>query len=214
MTYRINIAVPRPVDSWVWLPVAKPKRSGLFIALRDRGRDGDSDITEWAAAKARELLGTGADPQALRCHADSLARAASSGRKRGLKMAAVWIQKERAATVAQLEVSTWHLTRDDRYSLSLDMLERVFARRDSETAELEVSRLELPAGPAVRVRREWHQDGPGGSPEDAAVSVTYVCLPPQIKHAIVYMMYWVLADDFPELTALADSLAPTLRIIT
>jgi hypothetical protein len=41
-----------------------------------------------------------------------------------------------------------------------------------------------------------------------------VCRPPEIKNAIVYTMYWSLADDDPQLTEIADSLATTLRIAT
>ena len=39
-----------------------------------------------------------------------------------------------------------------------------------------------------------------------------MCRPPQIKDAVVYTMYWVLVDDDPLFTEIADSLAATLRI--
>jgi hypothetical protein len=50
--------------------------------------------------------------------------------------------------------------------------------------------------------------------DHTVVSVTYVCRPSEIKDAIVYMMYWVLVDDEPLFTEIADSLAPTLGITT
>jgi hypothetical protein len=214
MTYRIHFAVPQE-DGWVLLPVAKPKRPGLLSSLRSRNKTGDkdADITEWAAATAAGLFGPEADPEVLRCQTKILADVASSGRERGLKTAFLWMHKD-AGIIAHLELYTFHLTRDDRHVLTLDMLEQVFTRDDTDIAKQEVSRVELPAGPALRRRTEWHSGGVGGRPEDAIVAVTYACLPPQIKHAIVYTMYWVLVDDDPVLTEIADSYAPTLRITT
>lgn len=209
MTYRINLATP-PGKGWVRLPVDQPKSTGLFSAVR--GRNTGHDLTGWAATAARDLLGPPADPEALSAQTENLARLASDARERGAKLACAWIQAEPAGTVAQLNVSTIHRARQQP-APQLDALEELFARRDAKTTELEVSRVELPAGPAVRLRREWYEEG-GSTPADAVVSVTYVCRPPQIKDAIVYMMYWVLADDDPLFTEIADSLAETLRIIT
>lgn len=205
MTYKIIITVP-PGDGWVWLPASPPGRPGLFP-----GRGGkNKDLPRWAAATATGLLGPQADPGLLGRYTDSLAKRAADTRKRGSKMACVWMS-EPAGAVAQIDVSTIHVSRGQP-ALQLDALEKQYAQRDEETAELEVSRVDLPAGPAVRLRREWHQAG--GAPPDAVVSVTYVCRPPDIKDAIVYTMYWVLADDEPLFTEIADSLAPTLRITT
>jgi hypothetical protein len=203
MTYRININVP-PGDGWVLLPPGQPGRSGLFSAARGK----DKDLPGWAAATARELLGPQADPELLARYTDTLSGSAADARARGMKLAWAWMS-EPAGQVARIEVSTLHVSRGQP-ALELDALEKQYAERDGQTTELEVSRVELPAGPAVRLRREWHQTA--GDRSDAVVSVTYVCRPPQIKDAIVYMMYWVLVDDEPLFTEIADALAPTLRI--
>jgi hypothetical protein len=139
-----------------------------------------------------------------------LTELAAGCRERGVKLACVWIPDEVRAPVAHVAVSTIH-TSHQHTVLTLDMLEGWVAKRDAATAELEVSRVEVPAGPAVRLRREWRG---GDSPSETVVSVTYVCRPPEIKDAIVYTMYWVLVDDDPLLTETADSLAATLRIAT
>jgi hypothetical protein len=213
MTYRMDIAVP-PGDGWVWLPTTdKPRRSGLLSALRgkDNGRNGDSDSPGWATATASGLLGAEADLDFLKKCADTLADLAASARGRGVKVACVWIRGS-LWPAAQIGVSTVRVSRGQP-ALTLDTLGERFARRDDDaTALLEFSLVELPAGPAVRLRREWHDGGDG--PSDTVVSVTYVCRPPEIKDAIVYTMYWVLADDDPLFTEIADSLAVTLRITT
>ncbi len=205
MTYRITINVP-PGDGWVQLPAGQPGRSGLFSGRRGN----DQDLPGWADATARELLGPQPDPEVLSRYVDTLSGSAADARARGMKLAWAWMS-EPAGQVARIEVSTLHVSRGQP-ALELDALEKQYAERDEQTAELEVSRVELPAGPAVRLRREWHQAG--GGPSDAVVSVTYVCRPPGIKDAIVYMMYWVLVDDDPLFTEIADSLAPTLRVTT
>jgi hypothetical protein len=211
MNYRMNIAVP-PGDGWVWLPAEQPGRSGLLSALRgkDNGKNAASDL-EWATVTASGLLGPQAGSELLKECAGTLAGLAAGARERGVKVACAWI-RDSLWPAAQINVSTIHVSRGQP-ALTLDTLEERFARRDDDgTAVLEVSRVELPAGPAVRLRREWH--GGGGTPSDTVVSVTYACRPPRIKDAVVYMMYWVLVDDDPLFTEIADSLAATLRITT
>jgi len=156
------------------------------------------------------LLGPQADPGLLATCTDTLTTLAAGCRERDVKLAYAWIPGSDGVAVARIDVSVIRTSREYRV-LDLDMLEEQFAKRDAATAKLEVSRVELPVGPAVRLSRQWRG---GDSPSEIAVSVTYVCRPPEIKNAIVYTMYWLLADDAPGRTEIADSLAATLRIAT
>jgi hypothetical protein len=207
VTTYFSIRIAKPAgDGWVRLPAERPKRSGLAAALRGK----DKDLAEWAPAAAGELLGPQADPKLLDTYTGLLTDLATGARERDVKLAYAWIPGSAGVAVARIDVSMIRTSRQYPV-LTLDTLEEQFGARDASTTELEVSRVELPVGPAVRLRRAWRG---GDSPSDTAVSVTYACRPPEIKNAIVYTMYWSLADDDPQLTEIADNLAATLRIAT
>ena len=206
MTTYFSLTMAKPTgDGWVRLPVEK-STTGILAKVRGK----DRELTKWAAAAARELLGPQAEPKLLGTCTDTLIELTGDSREREVTLAYAWLPGPAGVDVARIDVSMIHTSREHRV-LTLDMLEERFAMRDAATAKLEVSRVELPVGPAVRLSRQWRG---GDSPSEIAVSVTYVCRPPEIKNAVVYTMYWVLADDSPQLTEIADSLAATLRITT
>jgi hypothetical protein len=207
LTTYFSIRIAKPAgDGWVRLPAERPKRSGIAAAIRGK----DKDLSEWAAATARELLGHEADPKLLDRYVSALTGLAAGARERDVKLAYAWMPGTAGLAVARIDVSMIRTSRQYP-ELTMDTLAEQFAQRDASTTELEVSGVELPVGPAIRLRREWRG---GDSPADTAVSVTYVCRPPEIKNAVVYTMYWSLADDDPQLAEIADSLAATLRIAT
>jgi len=215
MTTYFGIGLGRPPgQGWVRLP-EEPESTGKspIAALRAKSKDknkNNEDLTEWAATTAGDLLGPGPDPARKAQYAETLADLAAGARKRDVRLGYAWIPNDVGAVVAKIDISVIHTTREHP-ELTLDLLERRFAGRDAATLELEVSRTELPVGPAVRLRREW---GSADSPADAVVSVTYLVRPPAIRNAISYSMYWVLVDDDPLLTEIADSTAETLSITT
>ena len=148
-----------------------------------------------------------ADPGLAGTYAVMLAELAASGRERGLLLGYAWLPGA-TGPVAQIDVSLLRAARA-RTGLTVDMLEKQFGRPDPGTVEFEVSKVQLPAGPALRTRQVWQA---GDSPSDTALSVTYACRPPEISDAVMYTMYWTIADDEPRLTEIADALAATLRI--
>jgi len=206
MTTAVSAAIAQPPgDGWVRFPAARPRHTGPLSALRGPGKD--EDLTGWAAAAARGLPGPRADPGLAGTYAVMLAELAASGRERGLLLGYAWLPGA-TGPVAQIDVSLLRAARA-RTGLTVDMLEKQFGRPDPGTVEFEVSKVQLPAGPALRTRQVWQA---GDSPSDTALSVTYACRPPEISDAVMYTMYWTIADDEPRLTEIADALAATLRI--
>jgi len=217
VTTHFSIEIGRPAgDGWVQLPVESPKSSGLFSALRGQ----DRDLGRWSASLAGQRLGPGADRQRLDAYARMLTGLAAGGRKRGLQLGYAWLPDGADSPAANVDVSVVRTSRE-RPVLTLESLEEQFASRDAGTERLDVSRAELPAGPAVRLLRQWRGSG---SPAARVVSVTYVTRPPEIRNAVVYSMFWAPADADAdagdgngadaELTEYADRLAATLRILT
>lgn len=199
----LSITLPRG-QGWVQLLVEPPKRK-----LLGSKRGLEKPLTDWAAAQARATFGPDSAPDAVSAYTDMLTRLARSGRERGEKLAFVWFPEPGGLPVAQISVSTLSSAGEPP---TLDALKEKFGWRDSQTGPLEVERMDLPSGPAVRVRREQATgDGGDGSP-DVVVSVTYAVLPPQLKSALVYRMFWPLSEDEPVFNEIADSAAKTLRV--
>jgi hypothetical protein len=201
-----DIAQP-PGDGWVRFPAARPRRSGLLGTMR--GQDKGEDFTGWAATTARDLPGSRSDASLADSYAVTLAKLAASAQRRSLLLGYVWLPGA-TGPVAQIDVSMLHATRS-RTALTMDMLERHLNSPDPGTVEFDVSRVQLPAGPALRTRQVWRD---GDDPSDTALFVTYACLQTQVNDAVMYTMYWTIADDEPRFTEIADTLATTLRVTT
>lgn len=227
MTSYFGIGIDSPPgDGWVRLPVDKPKRRGLSGVFRGR----DSELSAWADATALELTGTdgtdstdstGPDRDVLSRYTELLTGLTVSARERDVLRSYAWVPRSmNGALVATIDISTirWPM---DGPELTLDALEEMYDQRDEGTIELELTRTELPAGPAIRRRLVQGtlgsgNPGPGNKADasEAAVAIAYAIRPPAIRNAVTYVMSWVLMDDFPALTEIADSLVKTLIVAT
>jgi hypothetical protein len=201
--FAITIAEP-PGDGWVRLPTNKPKRSPLLSPPHRK----DKELARWAATTALQLLGPHTDHERARDYAETLAGLTVTAREHDTYLKYVQMLDSADVPAASIEVSVFRTSRTYP-ELTLDTLEELFGKRDAETVSLEISRVELPAGPAVRLHREWRG---GEDQSDTVVSVTYVCRPPEIRNAVVYTMYWLTANDDAGRTEYADTLAATVQI--
>jgi hypothetical protein len=209
---------PPPGDGWVRLPVEKPKRRGLADVFRGR----DSELTDWADATAREITGadgssaTDLGPDVLARYTELLTDLTVSARERDAVRSYAWVPTSmKGALIATIEISTIRWPPEGP-ELTLDALQEIHAKRDENTIELEITRTQVPAGPAIRRRlvQGIHTPGDRVDASETVVSITYAIRPPAIRNAVVYVMSWVLADDFPALTETADSLVKTLIVAT
>ncbi len=194
---------PPPGPGWVQLLVEPPKRR--FGSKRGL----EKPVADWAATQARAILGPDSAPCAVSACTDMLTRLARSSRERGDKLAFAWFPEPGGSPVAQISVYALGSAQE---LPTLDALEEKFGWRDSQTRSLEVERMDLPGGPAVRIRREQAIGDGGDGSSDVVVSVTYAILAPQLNSALVFTMFWTLSDDEPTFSEIADSTAKTLRV--
>lgn len=219
MTRYFGIGIDSPPgDGWVRLPVEKPKRCGLAGVFRGR----DSELADWADATARELTSTDGSsatdlgPDVLARYTELLTDLTVSARKRDAVRSYAWVPRSmKGALIAKIDISAIRWSSEGP-EFTLDALEEIIAKRDENTIELEITRTQVPAGPAIRSRvvQGIHTPGDTVDASEAVVSITYAIRPPAIRNAVVYVMSWVLADDFPALTETADSLVKTLIVAT
>ncbi|MFD8811178.1 hypothetical protein ACFV23_06755 [Streptomyces sp. NPDC059627] len=95
--------------------------------------------------------------------------------------------------------------------LSLDWLADTFGTHDFGPPR--ISHLELPLGPAVRLRQNFAADGmPRRGPGVLLQTVTYGVLPEGTDNAVVLLVSWTAPGIDEEIEDAADSIARTLTV--
>jgi hypothetical protein len=173
----------------------------------------EKPLTDWAATQAREVFGPDAAPSLSSAYAELLTRFSRGGRERGEKLAFVWFAEPGGLPVIRMSVSEF---RPVSGTPTMDILGEEIGSRDDQTRSVEAEPADLPAGPAVRVRREQSVNDSAAEDNDPAniiVSITYGLLPPQLKTALIFTTFWTLDDDQPVFSEIADSTARSLRVV-
>lgn len=205
----VEITKP-PGTGWVELPVRTYRRG---VASTVRGTD--PELVDWSVEAARELAGPDPDPDLVADYAEQLAKRTVLSRERGEIAQLVWFPEPGGPPAAEIH-ATWLIHRGSGKPkgggnplVTLDRLEEMAAKPRESTAELEVSRVELGCGPAIRTRQV---EVFGETTGDAIVQIEFQIPWSRLKNALIMNMFWVLADDDPALVKIADNTAETLRI--
>ena len=119
---------------------------------------------------------------------------------------------QRLPPIATVDVFGYHSDEPGKPS-SLESFREHFGTPDADTdGPVEVTDLELPAGPAIRFhRRFW----PKQSWDPAAYQweeVMFAVRPPQISDSVVMTLSWIESKFSGALINAADAMAPTLAI--
>ena len=183
--------VEPPDDGWIWLPAP------------------EDDIAAWGQATCAGLYVTG--PAELEL-ADQLRSFALQLQKRTPDTGALWIPDPAYGVLATL------ITDRSRISGTPEELAAEYrAAADPGLAPPHVSLVDLPAGPAVRVRRlETAANGLGA--EQLIETVTHLVLPPgvvdvdDVPTAIELVLTWTLLQEGDEFAEMADEAAALLRV--
>ncbi|MDK3257884.1 hypothetical protein [Blastococcus capsensis] len=183
--------VEPPDDGWIWAPGP------------------EDDIAAWAQATCAGLFVTGPAEVEL---ADQLRSVARRLRERDLDTGALWIPDPVYGVLATL------VTDRIRASGTPEELAAEYrTAADPGLAPPQVAVVELPAGPAVRVRRlETVANGLGA--EQLIETVTHLVLPPgivdadDVPTAIELVVTWTLLQEGDEFAEMADEAAGLLRI--
>ncbi|MEW1778006.1 hypothetical protein [Streptomyces sp. NPDC086777] len=175
--------------------------------------DASDDVKKWAKNTAAELCerssaaGFELDAGALR---KDLRRWAEDSRIRAPLYGFAFYPDGFDIALALLEVE---VIRPDETvpRLSLDWLADTFSAHDFGPPQ--ISRPEVPIGPAVRLRQNFSADGmPRGGPGVLLQTVTYGVLPVGIDDALVLLVSWTLPGFDEVMEDAADSIARTLTI--
>ena len=169
------------------------------------------DIGKRAAVK---ILGNDAPKHDLAKFARIVTDGVTDCRRRGVRQGGLLFYPDynRLPPIANIDVSGYYSNDPDRPT-SLDFYRQLYATPTERTiGSIEVTNLQLPAGPAIRFhQRYWPK--PSGDPvihqwEEVRFAVT----PPQIDSAVVLNVGWVEPQFSEALINMADAIAQTLEV--
>jgi hypothetical protein len=100
---------------------------------------------------------------------------------------------------------------EDGVVLSLNEVENRLRGHKEIMGEPQVSRVELPAGPAVRLQAMYQSKGLLGFGKRLTEGISYAVLVPGTSDVLLATMTWKAMEHSEQLTEMADTLMPTLR---
>jgi hypothetical protein len=196
-----------------WEPRLKvPKTTFMLPVARD-----NRSLDELGREAAEKVYGSHAPEEQLRAFARFVHDGTRDCRQRGVKMGGLIFFPDfsRLPPVANVDVFGYYSSKGPGTPSSLEFYREHFGTPDKDTAgPVEVTDVQLPAGPAIRFhRRFW----PKPVPRWAAIShqweeVMYAVRPPQISDAVVLTVAWVELGLSESLIKSADAIAQTLEI--
>jgi hypothetical protein len=102
---------------------------------------------------------------------------------------------------------------EDETTLSLDEVENMLRGHKEIVGEPQVSRVDLPAGSAVRLQAMYQSKGVLGFGKKLTEAVSYALLVPQTSDVLLATMNWGAMEHSDQLTEEVDALIPTLRFV-
>lgn len=102
---------------------------------------------------------------------------------------------------------------EDGVALSLDEVEHRLRGHKEIAGEPQVSRVDLPAGTAVRLQAMYQSKRLLGFGKKLSEAVSYALLVPQSSDVLLATMNWSAMEHSDQLTQEVDALMPTLRFV-
>jgi hypothetical protein len=196
-----------------WEPGLKvPKTTFMLPVAR-----GHRSLDELGREAAVKVYGSHASEDQLKAFARFIHDGTKDCRQRGVKMGGLIFFPDfnRLPPVASVDVFGYYSSKGPDTPSSLEFYREHFGTPDKYTVgPVEVTDVQLPAGPAIRFhRRFWPKPSSWWdtiSPQ--CEEVMYAVRPPQINDAVVLTVAWVEFNFSEALIKSADAIAQTLEI--
>jgi hypothetical protein len=195
----IKIGLSYP-PGWIQLPVGTSKKL-----------EGDKQLDAWAKNTAGAML-LDASAEAVSERARQLVHLTVGCRARHDRSGLAFYPKSADGMVAMLDVMSFAPDRDHRV-LTLDLLAEIYARPAADTVgDVHSTRVDLPGGPAIRVRSMRVEEPDPTGHGTIMEGVTHAIRPPGFDSAVVATMSWTALQLGDELAEMADAIAQTIRV--
>ncbi len=192
-----------------WEPELKVPPTTLWLPLGN-----DFPAKEIGKRAAVKILGGDAPKHDLAKFARIVTDGVTDCRQRGVRQGGLLFYPDynRLPPIANIDVYEYY-SKDPERPTSLDFYRKLYGTPTERTiGPIEVTNLQLPAGPAIRFhQRYWPK--PSGDPViHQWEEVRFAVKPPQIDSAVVLNVGWVEPQFSEALINMADAIAPTLEI--
>ncbi len=102
---------------------------------------------------------------------------------------------------------------EDGVVISLGEVESRLLGHKEILGQPQVSRVELPVGPAVRLQAQYQSKGVLGFGKRLPCRVSHALLVPQASDVLLATMTWRAMEHGAQFTGMADALMPTLSLV-
>jgi hypothetical protein len=198
MTERVSKWQPTLLtpENTVMLPIASSR------PLNDVAREG-----------AAMLLGPGADKKQLHALERVIKHATIAARQRHPRLAGLIFFPDYTRLPPIADIDVHGIYSESGEPLALDFFRQTYGTPDKRTlGEIEVTEVELPAGPALRFHKRWAQKPDWRGVSTMREDITYAIRPPQIDEGVVMFVSWVEPTFSEALIKSADAIAQTIEI--
>jgi hypothetical protein len=192
-----------------WSPSLKVPKHTLWLPLGS-----EKPLQEIGAQGARKVLGTATPQDHLAKLARVIRDGTTSSRDRGAMMGGLvfFPDYQRLPPIATVDVFGYHSDNPGKPG-SLEVFREHFGTPDKDTiGPVEVTDLELPAGPAIRFHRRFRPKQRSNPVAYQWEEVMFAVRPPQISDSVVVTLSWIESKFSAALINTADAMAPTLAI--
>ena len=200
---------PRDERPTGWAPDLKVPRHTLRLPVAS-----DKPLKELGRESALRILGLGTPEDRLEKFARVIRDGTKSSRNRGAMMGCLifFPDYNRLPPIATVDVFGYR-SREPGTPSSLEFYRENFGTPDKDTVgQVEVTDLELPAGPAIRFHRRFWPKPTLYPIAHLWEEVSFAVRPPQISDTVLLTVAWVEFKFSEALINAADAIAPTLAI--
>jgi hypothetical protein len=193
-----------------WEPRLKvPKTTFMLPVARDH-----RSLDELGREAAAKVYGSHAPEERLKAFARIIHDGIKDCRERGVKMGGLIFFPDfnRLPPIANVDVFGYH-SKDPAEPSSLEFYRGLYGTpTERSVGPVEVTDLQLPAGPAIRFHRRYWPKANWDPIAHQWEDVTYAVRPPEIDSAVVLRVSWVEFKFSEALIKSADAIAQTLEI--
>src|SRR5487761_366204 len=192
-----------------WDPELKVPPTTLWLPLGN-----DLPAKEIGKRAAVRILGEDTSKDRLKQFARIVTDGVTDCRRRGVRQGRLlfYPDYDRLPPIANIDVFEYYSSDPERPT-SLEFYREVYGTPTERTiGPIEVTNLQLPAGPAIRFHQRYWPKPSGDPVVHEWEEVRFAVKPPQIDSAVVLRVGWVERQFSEALIKMADAIAPTLEI--
>lgn len=194
--FRVELSHP---PGWVRLPL-------LECPVGHR-----SELDAWTTSMAQRILAKRRG-RAVRRVALDLARLTQDSWARQVRLGYAYYPPGSRRLLAQLRLEAFKPDRGNPV-ISLDLIERVYRERYADALNTAAKRrIDLPCGPAIRIRSMHVAEAGEWEAANLIEEVTHLVCPSEFNIAIIATISWQMLSLGDKLAAMADAIARTIVV--